>query len=238
MKTIRINGTIVDDEDAWIYDFFGIRNTSPGKVRKALEEADGDEVTLEINSGGGDLFAGNEIYYMLTAYSQPVRADITALAASAATVLACGADTVRASPGMQYMIHNVSCGAQGDYRTMDHTSAILQNANRAVSNIYQIKTGLSEEELLKLMNEETWMEAKRAMELGFVDEIMGSTSGIPSSRPATLYNSIATILDDEVKARVRATVQRPTEEGKQNIQYNRKKLELLRLKGERKNVYI
>ncbi len=237
MKTIQINGTIVDDDDAWIYDFFGIRNISPGMVKKELEEANGDEVTLEINSGGGDLFAGNEIYYMIRAYGPYTRADITALAASAATVVACGADTVRASPGMQYMIHNVSCGAQGDYRTMDHASAILQNANRAVSNIYQLKTGMSEKDLLKLMDEETWMEAKRAVELGFVDEIIGDMERTLAGRSSvTVYNSVAQILSEEVKDRIRQTIKVP--EGKQNMQIERKRLELLRLKGERKNVYI
>lgn len=237
MKTIQINGTIVDDEDAWIYDFFGIRNTSPERIKKELEEAEGDEVTFEINSGGGDLFAGNEIYYMISAYGPPTRADITALAASAATVIACGADTVRASPGMQYMIHNVSCSAQGDYRTMDHTSAVLQNANRAVSNIYQLKTGMSERELLKLMNEETWMEAGRAVELGFVDEIIGDPEGTLAGRSRiALYNSAAQILSEEVKAKIRQTVKSP--KGDPDAQRERKRLELLRLKGERKNVYI
>lgn len=236
MKTIQINGTIVDDEDAWIYDFFGIRNTSPGRIKNEMDEADGDEITFEINSGGGDLFAGNEIYYMISAYGQPTRADITALAASAATVIACGADTVRASPGMQYMIHNVSCMAQGDYRAMNHASAVLQNANRAVSNIYQLKTGMSERDLLKLMNEETWMDAKRAAELGFVDEIIGDEAGELTGRSFTVYNSVANVLSEETKARIRATVKRP--ETKQNMQTEHRRLELLRLKGERRNVYV
>lgn len=237
MKTIQINGTIVDNEDAWIYDFFGIRNTSPERIKKELEEADGDEVTFEINSGGGDLFAGNEIYYMIQAYGPPTKADITALAASAATVVACGADTVRASPGMQYMIHNVSCGAQGDYRTMDHASAVLQNANRAVSNIYQLKTGMSQEELLRLMNEETWMEARRAAELGFVDEIIGDAEGtLAVGSPVKIYNSAAQILSEEVKMKIRQTIKSPGE--RPDMQRERKRLELLKLKGERKNVYI
>ena len=221
MPNIEVKGTICSNDDGWIYDFFGIENTTPQKIRDALAESD-KPVTVEINSGGGDLFAGNEIYYMLHERGN-VTVDIVGMAASAATIIACGGQTVRAIPGLQYMIHNVSCGAYGDYNEMDKTSEILQNANVSVSNIYQLRTGLSEEELLKLMNEETWMDAKRAKELGFIDEIIGE------NKKRTLNNAFCQILSDEVKDRIRATVSNPEE--LKDLEIKQKQLTLLKLKG-------
>lgn len=221
MPNIEIKGTIVSNDDGWIYDYFGIENTTPKKIRDALAEADGP-VTVEINSGGGDLFAGNEIYYMLHERGD-VTVDITGMAASAATIVACGGKTVRAVPGMQYMIHNVSCGAYGDYNEMDKTSEILQNANVSVSNIYQMRTGLSEEELLKLMNAETWMDSKTAKSLNFIDEIIGE------NKKRTLNNAFCQILSDEVKDRIRNTVSNPEE--LKDLEIKQKQLTLLKLKG-------
>ena len=221
MPNIEIKGTIVSNDDGWIYDYFGIENTTPKKIRDALAETD-KPVTVEINSGGGDLFAGNEIYYMLHERDS-VTVDIVGMAASAATIIACGGKTVRAVPGLQYMIHNVSCGAYGDYNEMDKTSEILQNANVSVSNIYQLKTGMSEKELLKLMNEESWFDAKRAKELGFIDEIIGE------NKKRTLNNAFCQILSDEVKERIRSTVSNPEE--LKDLEIKQKQLTLLKLKG-------
>ena len=221
MPNIEIKGTIVSDEDAWIYEYFGIDCTCPKKIREALAESD-KPVTVEINSGGGDLFAGNEIYYMLHERGN-VTVDIVGLCASAATIAACGGTHIRAIPGMQYMIHNVSCGAYGDYNEMDKTSEVLQNANVSVSNVYQQRTGLSEEKLLELMNEETWMDAKRAKELKFIDEIIGE------NKKKTLNNAFCQILSDEVKDRIRNTVSNPEE--LKDFEIKRKQLTLLKLKG-------
>jgi ATP-dependent Clp protease protease subunit len=232
MKVVKINigGTIVSDEDAWIYEWFGLTNTSPKKIREELSKAEGDEVVFEINSGGGDLIAGNEIYYVIHDYTGRTVSDIVGIAASAATVIACGADVVRASPGMQYMIHNVSSTTSGDYRAMDHMSDILKNANKAVSNIYRLKTGMSEKDLLKLMNEETWMEATRARELGFVDEIIGDTGALKKSKVA-VYNSAVTLLPEEVKDKIRNMVGNPGNDSMEKMK-KQKQLELLKLKGE------
>lgn len=205
---IEVKGTIVPNDDAWIYDYFGIENTCPAKVREALEKAKGDKVTIQVNSGGGDVFAGTEIYYLISNYKGKTTVDIMSFAASAATIICCAGDSVRASPGAQYMIHNVSCGAYGDYNEMDHTSEILRNANKAISNIYRVKTGMSEAELLELMNKESWLDATKAKELGFVDEIIGD-NGLLASRPLTIHNSVAQILSDEVKNTIRNTVRNP-----------------------------
>lgn len=237
MTDIDVNGTIVSSDDAWIYDYFGIENTSPNRIRKALEEAKGEDVTFRVNSGGGDVFAGNEIYYLIANYKGRTTVDITGFAASAATIICCAGQRVRATPGMQYMIHNVSCSAYGDYNEMDHTSEILQNANRSISNIYRLKTGMSEEDLLELMNNETWMDATRARDLGFVDEIIGD-NGLFNSRPLTIHNGVAKILSDEVKNKIRASVKNPelSDMTDEDLLMQRNKLNLLRMRGEIKHV--
>jgi enoyl-CoA hydratase/carnithine racemase len=131
------------------------------------------------------------------------------------------------------MIHNVSCGAWGDYREMDHTSEVLQNANKSISNIYRIKTGLSEKDLLELMDKETWMDATKAKEFGFVDEIIGD-GGKLEDKPLTLRNAaggFCKILDEEVKEKIRNTVRKPATAMEADFSIQRNKLNLLRLRG-------
>lgn len=167
---IDIKGTIVSNDDKEIYDWYGIENTSPDDVKKQLEKAAGMSVDVYINSGGGDIFAGSEIYSELRGFSGGVKIHITGLAASAASVIACAGKS-DISPTAMFMIHNVSCMAWGDYNTMDHTSEILQKCNEAVSAAYSEKTGISKEEALEMMNKETWLTAAEAVEKGLVDEI-------------------------------------------------------------------
>lgn len=237
MKDIDVKGTIVSDDDGWIYDYFGIENTSPSKINAALKEAAGDDVVIRVNSGGGDVFAGNEIYYAIAGYHGKTTVDITGFAASAATIICCAGQTVRATPGMQYMIHNVSCSAYGDYNEMDHTSQILQNANKSISNIYRLKTGMSEKDLLDLMNAETWMDAEKAKSYGFIDEIIGD-NGLFNSKPLTIHNSVAKILSDEVKNKIRNSVKNPglSEQADADVILQKNKLQLLKLKGEIRHV--
>ena len=238
MKTIEILGTIIPNEDQMFYDWFGIDATSPRKVKEALADAAGDEVTVEINSGGGDLWAGNEIAYALEKYAGKVTADIMGIAASAATVVSCGADHVRMAPGAQYMIHNVSSMAYGDYNEMDKMSGILQNANKATSNVYRRKTGLSTKKLLDLMNEETWMDADKAIKYGFVDEIIGATDQGNDKNPEsfTLINSApkCIVLTEEQKAQAQAALAGCTHSDEHITR--QRQIQILKLKGEIRNV--
>lgn len=112
---IYVNGTIVDSEDAWVYDLFGIECASPEKVRDALKEADGNDVDIFINSGGGSVFAGSEIYSMIQRYKGNVTIHVTGLAASAASVIACAGKCLMSATA-QMMVHNVSSYANGDYK--------------------------------------------------------------------------------------------------------------------------
>lgn len=234
MKTIEITGTIIPNEDQMFYDWFGVDATSPRKVKNALAEAGGEEVTVEINSGGGDLWAGNEISHALATYAGKVTADITGIAASAATVVACGADHVRMSPGAQYMIHNVSSYAFGDHNEMDKTSGILQNADKATSNVYRMKTGMSTKKLLELMNAETWMDADKAIKYGFVDEIIGGAEQDNKNPDSfTLINAVphCVILSEEQKAEAKAALQAGENGKDERIRLMQNQLTLLKLKG-------
>lgn len=206
---VNIKGAIVANEDKWIYDWFEMDATSPKDIAEALQKANGEDVTFIVNSTGGDVFAGNEINYLISQYKGNTTADIAGIAASIATVICCAADKVRATAGAQYMIHNVSGGARGDYHAMDKASEILVNANRTISNTYRLKTGMSEKELLALMDKETWLDAAKAKELGFVDEIIGDSKEV-LGKTRTLYNSaFANIISDDVKEKVRNMVKNP-----------------------------
>ncbi len=171
MRKIEVKGTIVGNADKWIYEWFGMDATCPKDVNAAISEANGEPLLVEINSGGGDVFAGSEIYTALKAYAGTVEINIVGLAASAASVIA-QAGHSRISPTALFMVHNVSGSAAGDFHDMQQEAEILQTANKAVAAAYLEKTGKSMEELLGIMDAETWMDAQKAVEYGFVDEVM------------------------------------------------------------------
>ena len=166
-----MKGVIIPNEDKWIYEWFEIENTTPNDVLNALP-TDNSPVEVVINSGGGDVYSGSEIYTALKDYPGTVTVKIVGIAASAASVIAMAGDKVLISPTAQIMIHNVASVAQGDYRVMKHEAEVLKNYNKSIANAYMLKTGLSQEELLNLMDKETWLNAQQAKEKGFVDEIM------------------------------------------------------------------
>ncbi|NBI05770.1 head maturation protease, ClpP-related [Senegalia massiliensis] len=169
---INVKGPIVPSSNSWIYKWLGIEATSPQDVNKILDDLDGEDVEVEINSGGGSVFAGSEIYTALKSYKGNVTVKIVGIAASAASVIAMAGNKVMMSPTGQMMIHNSSVSVTGDYRQMDNTSKFLKNVNKTIANAYKIKTGIKEEELLSLMDNETWMTPEMAKENKFIDEIM------------------------------------------------------------------
>ena len=181
-----MKGVIIPNEDKWIYEWFEIENTTPNDVLNALP-TDKSPVEVVINSGGGDVYSGSEIYTALKDYSGHVTVKIVGIAASAASVVAMAGDRVLISPTAQIMIHNVASAAQGDYRVMKHEAEVLKNYNKSIANAYMLKTGLSQEELLTLMDKETWLNAQQAKEKGFVDEIMFDES---NRLVASVYSGI------------------------------------------------
>ena len=173
---IEVKGAIIPDGEQWIYDWFGVPATSAGKVSKLLNQAqDGEEIEVLINSGGGSVFAGSEIYTTLKSYTKgKVVGKVTGIAGSAASVIAMGCGELQISPTGQIMIHNASGVFEGDYNDMQLGADILKSINESIANAYEIKTGKPHAELLKMMNNETWLTAQKALELGFVDKIMFS----------------------------------------------------------------
>lgn len=169
---INIKGPIISSSDQWIYDWFGIDATSPKKILDILEQANGEDIEADINSGGGSVFDASEIYTAIRNYAGKKTGNIVGVAASAASVIASAFDVLRIAPTGQMMIHNASTKARGDYRDMDHTSDFLQKVNQSIINAYAAKTGKTFDELKKMMDAETWMTAQEAKEHGFVDAIM------------------------------------------------------------------
>lgn len=169
---IPIKGVIVSNDEKWIYEFFDMEATTPKDVNEILDKANGEQLEVVVNSPGGDVYSGSEIYTALMDYNGPVNVKIVGIAASAASVIAMSGGVVKISPTAQIMMHNVHSIKQGDYRDFEHESEVLKNYNNSIANAYMLKSGLSREELLELMDNETWLSAQQAKEYGFVDEVM------------------------------------------------------------------
>ena len=165
---IKINGTIVGNDDKWIYDWCDMEAFCP----KDLNLIEGQDVDIEINSPGGYIYPASEIYTALMKHKGNVNITITGRAASAASVIAMAGTKVTMSPTAQMMIHNVSASGAGDYRDFEHYAEQLKKSNDTIANAYMIKTGKTREEILKLMDHETWFTPDEALENGFIDEIM------------------------------------------------------------------
>ena len=221
---IYVNGTIVDSEDAWVYDLFGIENASPAKIRDALKEANGSDIDIFINSGGGSVFAGSEIYSMIQRYKGNVTIHVTGLAASAASVIACAGKCLMSATA-QMMVHNVSSYANGDYKNFDKMSEILKKANEAIAAAYVQKSGMSMQDALELMDVETWLTAKDALEYGLIDGIEENQNANKQTESndltPPLAASVTTMLPREVLNKFNTE--------KNNV---KAEIEMLRLKGE------
>jgi len=225
---IDVRGYIVSNDDQWVYDWLGFESTSPQQIIQAIEQAGGDDLDVYINSPGGDVFAGSEIYTALKEYPGNVTVKIIGIAASAASVIAMAGKKVMISPTAQIMIHNVMSMAFGDYRDHAHESDVLKGWNKSIANAYRLKSGLSEAELLKLMNQETWLNAQEALEKGFVDEIMfdeGETLKIAASAMMPIPRQVIDKIRNELLKKkgdvsnvdLNQTNQTPTAQNVQNV---------------------
>lgn len=173
MTTIEIKGPIIPSDYQEVYDYWGLEATSPSKVMKQLSEVDTTEdINVVINSTGGDVWSGSEIYTALKEHQGHVTVKIVGIAASAASFIACAGDTVKMSPTGQFMIHNAAFINQGDHQAMSKGAEVLQVTDESIRNAYKLKTHLDDEQLIEMMNKETWLNARQAKECGFVDEVM------------------------------------------------------------------
>lgn len=168
---IDIRGVLIPNDYKFYYDFFGMDATCPGDVKKVLDAAQaGDEIEVYINSGGGVIDVGSEIYTMLRGRPE-TKIYITGEACSAASVIAM-AGYCEMSPTALMMVHCVSTGARGNHSTMEHTAEVLRTADRAICTAYMSKTGKSESDVLQIMERETWLTAEQAKEEGLIDAVM------------------------------------------------------------------
>lgn len=163
-RTLFLNGEISDE--TWYGD-----EVTPKLFKQELTSGEGD-ITVWINSPGGDVFAAAQIYNMLMDYKGNVTVKIDGLAASAASVIAMAGTTVQMSPVAMMMIHNPATIAIGDSSEMRKAIEMLDEVKESIMNAYEIKTGLSRSRISHLMNAESWFNAKKAVELGFADEIL------------------------------------------------------------------
>ena len=163
-RVLRLEGPI-DSESFWGDEI------TPQGFRDELYAEDGD-ITLWINSPGGNVFAAAEIYTMIRDYPHNVTVRIASIAASAASVIAMAGNTVEMSPTALLMIHDPSTIAFGNAKDMEKAIATLNEVKESIINAYAAKTGLSRSKISKLMSDETWINAKKAVELGFADVIL------------------------------------------------------------------
>jgi len=162
---INIKGAIVKNNNKFIYDYFEMDATSPKDVIKAIESAkDNEEIELEVASGGGDVYAGSEIYTALKEYKGNVVAKIVGMAGSAASVIVMAADKIKMSPTGQIMIHKASVFSGGNEKEHTKIAEVLQSHDIAIANAYMLKTGMTQEQVLELMDKETYFNAKTALD--------------------------------------------------------------------------
>ena len=163
-RVLRLEGPI-DSESFWGDEI------TPQSFRDELYAEEGD-ITLWLNSPGGNVFAAAEIYTMIRDYPHRVTVKIASIAASAASVIAMAGNTVQMSPTALLFVHDPSTIAMGNAKDMEKAIATLNEVKESIINAYAAKTGLSRNRISKLMSDETWINAKKAVELGFADEIL------------------------------------------------------------------
>ena len=163
-RILRIDGIIA--EESWIDD-----DVTPKQFQSELMSGEGN-VSLWINSAGGDVVAACQIYNLLKDYKGKVTVKIDGLAASAASMIAMAGDEILMSPVSTMMIHNPVASAYGNTEEMEKVIDMLGEIKESILNAYELKTHLSRTIISHMMDEETWINANKAVELGFADDIL------------------------------------------------------------------
>ena len=195
MATINLSGELMSDDWAELYRWFGYEAGiyCPGDIRSVIEQLKpGEELVLEINSIGGHVDAAAEIYAILSKLSNPTRAEIQSMAASAASYFPLACDRVEIALPAQMMIHCASWGVGGNKHDHLWTAQQLDVTDNSILDVYCRKCGdkTSREELERLMNEETYLSARQCLEMGLVDAIIGDVSESGTSAlVASIHNN-------------------------------------------------
>jgi len=194
-RTLYLEGAIA--EESWFDD-----DVTPAAFKAELLSGSGP-ITLRVNSPGGDCIAASQIYTMLMDYPADVTVKIDGIAASAASVIAMAGTKVCMSPTSLMMIHNPATFAMGDSEEMRKAMQLLSEVKESIINAYEIKTGLSRAKLSQLMDGETWMNPKMALELGFCDEILYESESTETTEDAFVFSrkAVTNCLLDKLKAK-------------------------------------
>ena len=200
-RILTLSGVIA--EESWFDD-----EVTPKIFRDELMSGEGD-ITVWINSPGGDCIAAAQIYNMLLEYKGNVTIKIDGIAASAASVVAMAGNKVIMSPVSMLMIHNPMTMAAGDTTEMKKAISMLTEVKESIINAYELKTGMSRDKIAKLMDAETWMDANKAVELGFADEILSRESSVKQSAMMYSENVVSRKLWNKMSAKYR-----PKEQGR------------------------
>lgn len=200
-RILTLSGVIA--EESWFDD-----EVTPKIFRDELMSGEGD-ITVWINSPGGDCIAAAQIYNMLLEYKGNVTIKIDGIAASAASVVAMAGNKVIMSPVSMLMIHNPMTMAAGNTTEMKKAISMLTEVKESIINAYELKTGMSRDKIAKLMDAETWMDANKAVELGFADEILSRESSVKQSAMMYSENVVSRKLWNKMSAKYR-----PKEQGR------------------------
>ncbi|WP_120161533.1 head maturation protease, ClpP-related [Mycoplasmopsis bovirhinis] len=208
-RVLELNGTIA--EVSWFDD-----DITPKMFKDELYAGNGP-ITIWINSPGGDCIAASQIYSMLMDYKGDITVKIDGIAASAASVIAMAGTRVIMSPTALLMIHNPSTTSSGDHQVMTKAIELLEEVKESIINAYEIKTGMSRTVLSHMMDAETWMNAKKAVELGFADSILEDEKKNKPTDEAFMFQ--AQVFEKELinKISAKQTVSLPTEPKGRNI---------------------
>lgn len=196
MKQINIKGAIISNNDKWIYDLLDMEGTCPRDVTDILKDSSGEEIELVINSGGGDVFSASEIYTELRNHDAKVKSRIVGVAASAASVIAMAGE-VEMSPTAQMMIHKASTIGIGNSDDFTHAADFLDTIDKSICSAYEYKTEMNQEEILSLMQKETWMSAEEAKEKGFADDIMFEQPKAVASASGALPDKVVNFIRNQ-----------------------------------------
>ena len=189
---LRIEGDIVDDDEAWLYEWFGTTSTTPNAFKEELNRYKGKDITVLIDSDGGSVFAAAGIYNALKEHDGKITVKVGSKAMSAASVIAMAGDEVLMSPMAVMMIHNPLTGAYGDMHVFRKVADILDTIKDSIINAYVLKTGRSRSKISQMMDDETWMSANVAVKEGFADGILYQ-DGKPEVGDVTAFSRLAIV---------------------------------------------
>ena len=221
-RTLFLDGVIA--EESWFDD-----EVTPAMFKAELNEGSGD-ITVWINSPGGDCVAAAQIYNMLVDYNGAVTVKIDGIAASAASVIAMAGQRVLMSPVSTMMIHNPSTIAWGDENEMQRAKDMLSEVKESIINAYEIKTRLSRAKLSHLMTSETWMNANKAIELGFADGIIERDESASESSESSIVMFSPVVIQNNLKNKIAKaiSIMPKAKEGEALIADKQKELESIK----------